>query len=916
MVAAMVPALASSAHGDQLRAIYDQGQSGELPSVVVMRDYASKDFFGAPIAPNQARWGQPQIRAPLQEWRLARAVTEDILWAAGGFDRNGTDPVLCYFRRDTGNLDFWINTPINDGAPTFVRSIQRETSADVLVGTPEEREFHVYYPRGGLVLPGCYLFFCERRHDENVDPLNRDWQPEGISVVAAQRDSSGSIAFEIVGDGPRLNNDDLMLGDQRGRFWCMTAYYPVVAGEHPLLKAFVPVVDYLHTKRGGQLFLFEATRTTVDTPWQFGEFFLIDEQIEDGTHFHTAAWTPRGVVLSIGDGEDHNENRIYTCADWGDYDNPSHWTKHDRAYGAGTYPDQPSRTVANQFVGAAPGREPNTVLVGGDVQGGAVYECTVPADPAEQLTFTRLWGEHWTNADDTAGHMTLWFHKPAPERSSRSVTVSRPNRVDVAVQREAARILYSDDDRNFMTVARLPSTLHPGQFPTLYGDEILLCNWRGFGSPQGIWSIPAPTTRGPSRGLSVAGSGTNALQVGGGGTLVGASAGGTTTLTLITDGLHPVTGAPLEAPGFGPIYRVEGDASSGDYLVFNPTGDASAAPGFVYLPLWLRVLGPEGLMVNAELTDTGPQVDRRLWRLELSNREQWVPHTVLFDAGVFVDSYTPQVRFYSDNEAPRVADFIVQVEGYYPAVRAPYPTAPGTTGPPERVTQPIGPLDSAWTIALEAHVPHAAEDWLTHPAAATHGGRAILVTIWANDAEYVEIYANLNTDAIEADVYGGGVLLGTATVGDITVQRHDRIWLGVSHGSSSGLAIYAWSGGSTEAGFVGASSGASLAAGPSELRFGLRGFSQVPALDVLMVAVDTQHALGKSGILDLLSTDGGGASCASDLDADGRVDITDFLVLMSNWGCSGANCLGDTDGDGVVGVGDFLVLLDAWGSCQ
>jgi len=916
VVAATGLALASGAHGDQLRAIYDQGQSGELPPVVVMRDYVSKDFFGAPVGPNQARWGQPQIRAPLQEWRLARATTDDIAWAASGYDRNGTDPMLCYFRRDTGNIDFWINTEIDDGDPTFVHRIVRETLSDVLVGTPGEREFHAYYPRAGVVLPGCFLFLCERWHDENEDPLNRDWQAEGISVVAAQRDNSGSFGFQIVGDGPRLNNDDTALGDRRGRFWAMTAYYPVVAGEHPLLKAFVPVVDYLHSKKGGQVFLFEATRTAVDTAWQFGEFFLIDEHVEDGTHFHTAAWTPRGVVLSMGDGEDQNENLLYTCADWGDYANPSHWTKHERAYGAGTHPDQPAGTVANQFVGAAPGRDPNRVLVGGDVQGGGVYECTVPEDPAEQLTFTRLWGEHWTNADDTAGHVALWFHKPAPERSSRSVTVSRPNRVDVAVQRDAARVVYSDDDRNFMTVARLPSTLGPGQFPALYGDEILLFNWLGSGSPQGIWSIPAPGTRGPSRGLSVAGGGTNALQVGGGGALIGASAGGTTTLTLISDGLHPVTGEPLEAPGFGPIYRVQGDASSGTYLVFNPTGDASAAPGFVYLPLWLRVLGPEGLMVFAELSDTGPQGSKRLWRLELSSREQWVPHTVMFDAGVFVDSYTPQVRFYSHDEAPRVADFIVQVEGYYPAERAPYPTAPGTTSPPERVTQPIGPLGNAWTIGLEAHVPHTAEDWLSHPAADANGGRAALVTIWANDGEYVEVYTDLDADAVGADVYSGGVLLSTATVGDITVQRHDRIWLGVSHGASSGLAIYAWSGGSTETGFVGASSGASLAAGPSELRFGLPDFSQVPALDVLMVAVDTQHALGRSGILDLLSTDGGGASCTGDLDADGRVDITDFLVLMANWGCSGANCAGDTNGDGVVGVGDFLILLDAWGSCQ
>ena len=56
--------------------------------------------------------------------------------------------------------------------------------------------------------------------------------------------------------------------------------------------------------------------------WQDGEFFLIDEHVEDGTHFHTAAWTPRGVVVAMGDASARNENILYTCANWDDYANP------------------------------------------------------------------------------------------------------------------------------------------------------------------------------------------------------------------------------------------------------------------------------------------------------------------------------------------------------------------------------------------------------------------------------------------------------------------------------------------------------------------------------------------------------------------------------------------------------------------
>ncbi len=57
--------------------------------------------------------------------------------------------------------------------------------------------------------------------------------------------------------------------------------------------------------------------------------------------------------------------------------------------------------------------------------------------------------------------------------------------------------------------------------------------------------------------------------------------------------------------------------------------------------------------------------------------------------------------------------------------------------------------------------------------------------------------------------------------------------------------------------------------------------------------------------------------CPSDLDSDGEVGVTDFLLLLEAWGAcppEGA-CPGDVDGDGTVGVVDFIELLAAWGSC-
>ena len=56
-----------------------------------------------------------------------------------------------------------------------------------------------------------------------------------------------------------------------------------------------------------------------------------------------------------------------------------------------------------------------------------------------------------------------------------------------------------------------------------------------------------------------------------------------------------------------------------------------------------------------------------------------------------------------------------------------------------------------------------------------------------------------------------------------------------------------------------------------------------------------------------------------DLDEDGMVGITDFLMLLAAWGpcpepCP-PSCLADFDGDCQVGITDFLLLLANWGAC-
>jgi agmatine/peptidylarginine deiminase len=54
--------------------------------------------------------------------------------------------------------------------------------------------------------------------------------------------------------------------------------------------------------------------------------------------------------------------------------------------------------------------------------------------------------------------------------------------------------------------------------------------------------------------------------------------------------------------------------------------------------------------------------------------------------------------------------------------------------------------------------------------------------------------------------------------------------------------------------------------------------------------------------------------CPGDLDGDGTVGVTDFLVMLGAWGPNPGHPA-DLDGDDTVGVNDFLLLLGSWGPC-
>jgi hypothetical protein len=56
-----------------------------------------------------------------------------------------------------------------------------------------------------------------------------------------------------------------------------------------------------------------------------------------------------------------------------------------------------------------------------------------------------------------------------------------------------------------------------------------------------------------------------------------------------------------------------------------------------------------------------------------------------------------------------------------------------------------------------------------------------------------------------------------------------------------------------------------------------------------------------------------GGAMPGDLNGDGRVDLDDLILLLTNYGCEAA-CAGDADGDGDCDLDDLILVLSNYGS--
>lgn len=861
----------------QLKAIYDDGATGSLPLASIARDTAKDDIIdGGQYAIDTAAYGHQSARCGFNTWEEMVAATHTWNIPVTGYDSDGVTRLASAYRATQQLLVIWRDTDIDGagadgGSPVLEISLIRATSQTLNAGTPAASAIidlmqgasggagDVLHPestvslrlRAGICLPGCFLFLCERvRNTTGII-----WQTEGISLVAMQHDGANGFTRRWLGDlQTDYLSDPFFSGWQRGREWMLTTYFPFMFKQNPVLRAFIPIVDYIidnnhvgDEKKGGQWGIIEATRSDTGSDWVFGDIFKIPfEKEENGVHFHTAAWTPRGVVLAMGDGNGLNENVLATCDDWDDYTEASNWTIVRRAYGSGEFSGvDPEHGYANQWGGCVPSSTSiNKVIVGGDNVSAAIYSMEVLADLT--LEFQPLWG--YLPGNDLQGHVTLGMSAAGPENSDKFLCRSV---AQLNAETLHAPLLYGSGEV-VAAVAKTPTTGTSSNRFAIHGSDIYSFGLSGSGASIHKMIAPTITSR---RGLAIGPGGINLLEIDGTDYFSDVPFG-TTTLSTVID---------ATAPGSNPVMEVETESSTGDTRIFR-INVANLTYAFtansVFLVMWFKNMSNTGIPMRVTYIDNDSGGDTIFsgkgyyagvtvndWHLAVFTLENhatpWPnPHraTLTFTHGLAVGP----------------SHFRIQFQGVYAGPQCPYLIAPQTTSANEEVEQRLTALGANWSVGIELHIPMGGEDHdlPTHPTPIMN--TIALATVYVDSDNYVEITADLANDEVDFLAVVSGTPQASQAVEFVTLQRDNTIMLAVTFDGTN-LDFYAACGGLDERGLQTATVVADIGT-PATVRIGDNDFTEVPNIELMMVAVDDAVALNSAGVLGLLAT-------ASEVDA-------------------------------------------------
>ena len=854
----------------QVKAIFNNGQTGSLPAVAVTRNTVKDNIIGGGTYPiNSPSYGHQAARCRFNNW-TETVTTASLSWnlPSSGFDSDGITPLACAVRAANSLLCIWRDSDIDgsaaDGGSAVLEINLLRASSQTLDGESAGGSFIIdimngasvgegdvlhsestvaLQPKACIVLPGCFIFICRRMRNTS----GIIWSTEGIGLVAMQRGRENNFTRKWLGD---LQTDYLadpfVNGWRRGREWMAGSYWPFTLRQLPPLRVFIPFVDYINDTdqgtalKGGQVGIIEATRPNEFTNWAFGTIYKIFEKEEDGNHFHTAAWTPRGVVLSMGDSPNLNENILFTCSDWDDYTNASNWTTVRKAYGSGEFGGSlPEHGHANPWAGAVPSlTDINKFLVGGDGSPAAVFEVEVLAD--NTLTYTQLWG--YLTGDTNRQWVALDIHGSG-ERQTGVLARSQLN-VGTAL---VTPLIYGNDDVSFASIAKMPSTCAPGSILRRHGTDAYALN---LGGSRGVYKMPLPGIV-ANRGLAVGPGGINLLELNGSEYFL-TFALQSTVLTYVSDST---------APSSNPVLEVEqpGGGANQQLFLIDLAGStyAFSAP-VMHLVFWFKNLLNTGIPLRIIYDDQGAGGNGVYSGGEYTpglNVWQLCVMSMANPATPWANPHEGRIRFEHHTSHVGPSHFRLQIQGAYEGPECPYLIAPQVTSTDEEVEQSLGTLGPIWTVGIELHIPMCGADFHYSTHATPFQNTITLATVYIDANNYVEIIADLANDEIDFHVIVAGSELGASpkVVTTVALQRDTTILLGVTFDGTN-LEFFAACGGLDETGLQSDSIvgdiGSSVAA---SVRIGAADFAEVPNTEVNMIAVDDSLALSESQFLDMMA---------------------------------------------------------------
>ncbi len=916
-------ALLTTPTGEGGHAIFDAGQSGDLPSVTIDRPAAALHDDRSVAAADDPRWGALTATADaMGGWDRVWDVPLNLNLLISGFQADGESPMLAAVDGNQMNFHVFTSERIEAG-PQWTHSMWRHGTGpmvvDILEGSPAQRPNHAYRPRAGTVLPGCFVLLCQRSRLVDQDDGTQAWLAEGISIVALDR-ATGDWVFRLIGDLPRIGGDDDHLGRERIFASSLANYFPDPDGvvDGTLTDAWIPFVDYLlHTPTpatAGQCGLVRARRKPFGTSqWMFDGPVLLHE-FEGGTkrHTHAAAWTPNGVLLSIGDSADSEVLLLKHEAgtSWLDSDN---WTTWHDMHGAPLADGEGGDVGANQFWSVAPGIEPNTVICGGDNVSGAIMRTIVPEDPLDGIRFERLWGvQPADTGDGGAAQCTCSsMHRASPE--SGGPLMARFYLESPFTQANEARLLVSEDGTHFATTAGLRKAGSKASPVALYGDTMLTTPL-GTLADHGIYQMPMPGID-VRRPLRIGPGSTNELHV--------ASHEGDLAIEAIDNaevseisrtGSDDLSTLAAIAPGHGPVWRVRRDTVGGVDLasVSLPTPEGGWPSG----PLWAQLSFcnlTDGMVRPQVRFDLGP-IDPHQ-RIGVASKNQWVPFDLVTQLDDPIAGVVPPLVFSVPSSGPAPpADFLITLESLTQSSAPPWPSAePMGQRPAERVSLALEPMAVPWITEFDLALPAAGFD-------RGLGDRfpfIPLLTLQLEDGSALQLLAEQTYKLVHLyRIWANGTVQTLLTHYHVRMSRLESMRIKIA-AVVGGVGMDVVSGG--RRGPIEQIDGTQCTTLPPivGVTFGdEHGDLSIP-MDVLRVSLWPEAGDVDIGIeLDV------DLSCQADLDGDGIVGGSDILMILTSWGdCPPPDgdvtppCHADLDGNGIVGVPDLLVLITSLGPC-